>query len=194
MIEESINSLTKAVQDLTTAITAFARGTPAIPSATAETPAEPKKTRGKAKADPAPETPTTDAAPTRADVSKVAQQVLDAGQIDGLRATYKALGFAKLDEAPVDKYPAIIEALKALLVGASAPTPEPAKAEAPVTAAPTVTLEQVVAAAIALRDSGNTAALKEINSKFGVKKISELAPDKYAEALAALTAAANSDV
>ena len=189
MIEESINSLTKAVQDLATAITAFAKGTPAIPTnSVADTPAEPKKTRGKAKADPAPTADAPPAAPTRADVSKVAQQVLDAGQIDGLRATYKALGFAKLDEAPADKYPAIIEALKTILAGAPAPMPEQALA------APTVTLEQVVAAAIALRDSGNTAALKEINTKFGVKKISELTPDKYADALAALTQAANSDV
>ena len=146
-LEDSINKLTVAVENLTQTITTLNATPPsvvapdAVPAVVAPdaVPAEvepeaPKKPRKKAAApvaepEPAPAAePTPDPAPAPApepvkitlqDIRELAQVALDNDKLSGVIAVNKKFGLRRISEAPEDQYAEIHELLTKLTNGTS---------------------------------------------------------------------------
>lgn len=68
-----------------------------------------------------------------------------------------------------------------------APAPTPAPAPAPKAEAPKVTIDDIRNAAQKLLDEGKPERVRKVTREFSVSRISEIAPEKYADVLARLT-------
>ena len=121
MLENLIQELTKALIANTEALNRLASNTPAAPAAPAAPQAEPtKRGRKAAESAPAAETPAqaapAPAAPAEpaidlAALRTLAQQILDLGGLDKIKAINAELGIKKVSECPPEKFGDLSKAL-----------------------------------------------------------------------------------